>query len=85
MELFGAFRHEQSPFLERLEQNQNNCPALSMTIRMGKRGGDVLCAQGFRQGRKVEPQVRATLAAIARMGFIAVHDAGTRFALRRSA
>jgi hypothetical protein len=56
-----------------------------MTIRMGKRGGDVLCAQGFRQGRKVEPQVRATLAAIARMGFIAVHDSGTRFALRRTA
>ncbi len=42
-------------------------------------------AQGFRQGRKVEPQVRATLAAIARMGFIAVHDGGTRFALRRTA
>ncbi|MCA3574385.1 MAG: class I SAM-dependent DNA methyltransferase [Aestuariivirga sp.] len=39
----------------------------------------------FRQGRKVEPQVRATLAAMARMGFIAVHDAGTRFALRRAA
>jgi Fe2+ or Zn2+ uptake regulation protein len=42
-------------------------------------------AQGFRQGRKVEPQVRATLAAIARMGFIAVHDGGSRFALRRAA
>jgi hypothetical protein len=39
----------------------------------------------FRQGRKVEPQVRATLAAMARMGFIAIHDAGTRFALRRAA
>lgn len=39
----------------------------------------------FRQGRKAEPQVRATLAAMARMGFIAVHDAGTRFALRRAA
>jgi hypothetical protein len=42
-------------------------------------------ALGFRQGRKVEPQVRATLAAMARMGFIAIHDAGTRFALRRAA
>jgi hypothetical protein len=42
-------------------------------------------AQGFRQGRKVEPQVRATLAAIARMGFIAIHDGGSRFALRRAA
>ena len=39
----------------------------------------------FRQGRKIEPQVRATLAAMARMGFIAIHDAGTRFALRRAA
>ncbi len=42
-------------------------------------------ALGFKQGRKVEPQVRATLAAMARMGFIAIHDAGTRFALRRAA
>lgn len=39
----------------------------------------------FKQGRKVEPQVRATLAAMARMGFIAVHDAGSRFAIRRAA
>jgi hypothetical protein len=42
-------------------------------------------AQGFRQGRKVEPQVRAALAAMARMGFIAVHDGGTRFAALRAA
>jgi hypothetical protein len=42
-------------------------------------------ALSFKQGRKAEPQVRATLAAMARMGFIAVHDAGTRFALRRAA
>jgi hypothetical protein len=40
---------------------------------------------GFRQGRKVEPQVRAALAAMARMGFIAVHDGGTRFAALRAA
>lgn len=39
----------------------------------------------FKQGRKAELQVRATLAAMARMGFIAIHDAGTRFALRRAA
>lgn len=42
-------------------------------------------ALGFRQGRKVEPQVRATLAAMARMGFIAVHDGGRRFAALRAA
>ncbi|WP_395662870.1 class I SAM-dependent DNA methyltransferase [Aestuariivirga sp.] len=42
-------------------------------------------AEGFRQGRKVEPQVRAALAAMARMGFIAVHDGGTRFAALRAA
>ncbi|MEI7599859.1 MAG: DNA methyltransferase [Aestuariivirga sp.] len=42
-------------------------------------------ALSFKQGRKAEPQVRATLAAMARMGFIAIHDAGTRFALRRAA
>jgi hypothetical protein len=42
-------------------------------------------ALGFRQGRKVEPQVRAALAAMARMGFIAVHDGGTRFAALRAA
>jgi SAM-dependent methyltransferase len=39
----------------------------------------------FKQGRKAELQVRATLAAMARMGFIAIHDSGTRFALRRAA
>ncbi len=38
-----------------------------------------------RRGRKVEPQVRATLAAMARMGFIAVHDSGTRFGELRAA
>jgi Fe2+ or Zn2+ uptake regulation protein len=45
--------------------------------------GDI--ARSFRKGRNVEPQVRATLAAMARMGFIVVHDSGTRFALRRAA
>ncbi len=45
--------------------------------------GDI--AAGFRQGRKVEPAIRATLAALARMGFIAVHDGGRSFALRRAA
>ena len=45
--------------------------------------GDI--AAGFRQGRKVEPPIRATLAALARMGFIAVHDGGKSFALRRAA
>lgn len=42
-------------------------------------------AVGFRQGRKVEHHIRATLAALARMGFIAVHDGGKSFALRRAA
>lgn len=42
-------------------------------------------AQGFRQGRRVEPQVRATLAAMARLGFIAVHDGGQRFSTMRAA
>ena len=42
-------------------------------------------AQGFKQGRKVELRVKATLASLARTGFIAVHDGGRRFALRRVA
>ena len=84
-QLFGALRHVMSPFEEDLEQSQNKCPVLFFNNRTQEGGGEVLCAQGFRQGRKVEPQVRATLAAMARMGFIAVHDGGTRFALRRAA
>jgi len=42
-------------------------------------------ARAFKQGRKVEDKVRATLASLARTGFIAVHDGGRRFALRRVA
>ena len=41
-------------------------------------------AQGYKQGRKVEPRVKATLASLARTGFIAVHEGGRRFGLRRA-
>ncbi len=41
-------------------------------------------AARFRQGRRIEPAVKATLAAIARMGFIIAADKGSAFALRRS-
>lgn len=39
----------------------------------------------FRQGRKAEPQIRATLAAMARLGFLAIHDSGQRFSTLRAA
>ncbi len=42
-------------------------------------------AQGFKQGRKAEARVAATLATLARTGFIAVSDGGRRFSLRRAA
>jgi hypothetical protein len=42
-------------------------------------------ARRFRRGRSVEPQVRATLMALARMGYVAAEAGGTRFALRRVA
>jgi hypothetical protein len=42
-------------------------------------------AQGFKQGRKAEARIKATLASLARTGFIAVHDGGRRFSLRRAA
>jgi hypothetical protein len=42
-------------------------------------------AQSFKQGRKAEPRVKAALASLARTGFIAIHDGGKRFSLRRAA
>jgi hypothetical protein len=40
-------------------------------------------AARFSQGQRVEPQVRATLQALARMGHLAAQEGGRRFALRR--
>jgi hypothetical protein len=42
-------------------------------------------AQGFKQGRKSEARIKAALASLARTGFIAVHDGGRCFSLRRVA
>jgi hypothetical protein len=39
---------------------------------------------GFRQGRRIEAKIAATLAALARMGFIATPDGGKTFLLRRA-
>jgi hypothetical protein len=41
--------------------------------------------RGFKQGRKVESRVLATLSSLARIGFIAVMDNGRGFAIRREA
>jgi SAM-dependent methyltransferase len=41
-------------------------------------------ASRFRQGRRVEPQVRATLLALARMGHVASADGGRTFQMRPS-
>ena len=41
-------------------------------------------ATGFRQGRRIEPKVRAVLTALARMGFVASPDNGHGFLLRRA-
>ena len=41
--------------------------------------------RGFKQGRKAEARVAATLSSLARTGFISAHDSGRRFALRRVA
>lgn len=41
-------------------------------------------ASAFRQGRRIEPKVRAVLVALARMGFLTTQDDGKTFRLRRS-
>jgi hypothetical protein len=41
-------------------------------------------ATGFRQGKRIEPKVRAVLVALARLGFIATPDGGNSFLLRRA-
>ncbi len=40
-------------------------------------------ASRFRQGRRVEPQIRATLIALARMGHVATADGGRTFQMRQ--
>jgi hypothetical protein len=42
-------------------------------------------AQGFKQGGKAKARIEATLASLARTGFIAVYDGGRKFSLRRVA
>ena len=39
----------------------------------------------FKQGRRLEPRIAATLASLVRSGFISAAGEGTRFALRRAA
>jgi hypothetical protein len=39
----------------------------------------------FRQGRRAEPRVKAVLASLVRMGFVATEDSGATFTLRRAA
>jgi hypothetical protein len=42
-------------------------------------------AQGFKQGGKAKARIEATLASLARTGFIVVYDGGRKFSLRRAA
>ena len=42
-------------------------------------------AQGFKQGKKAEARIAATLSSLARTGFISALDGGKRFTLRRIA
>ena len=42
-------------------------------------------ARGFKQGRKAEARVLATLSSLARTGFISAYDGGRRFAIRSAA
>ena len=42
-------------------------------------------AASFQQGKRVEGKVKAVLAALARMGFVASSDGGRSFSLRRVA
>ncbi|OJW25602.1 MAG: hypothetical protein BGO51_01105 [Rhodospirillales bacterium 69-11] len=42
-------------------------------------------AAGFRQGRRIVPQIASVLAALARMGHLATTDGGQTFRLRRAA
>jgi hypothetical protein len=42
-------------------------------------------AAGFRQGRRIEPKVRAVLVALARMGYVGSADGGKSFMLPRAA
>ena len=41
-------------------------------------------AASFRQGRRIEPKVRAVLQAVSRLGFIAAADGRQRYAVRRT-
>jgi hypothetical protein len=42
-------------------------------------------AQNFKQGKKAEARIAATLSSLARTGFISALDGGKRFSLRRVA
>jgi SAM-dependent methyltransferase len=42
-------------------------------------------ARGFKQGKKAEARIAATLSSLARTGFISVADGGKKFALQRAA
>lgn len=42
-------------------------------------------AQNFKQGKKAEARIAATLSSLARTGFISVGDGGKKFSLRRAA
>ena len=42
-------------------------------------------AQGFKQGRKAEARITATLSSLARTGFISAVEGGKKFSLRRAA
>ncbi len=42
-------------------------------------------AAGFRQGRRIEPKVRAVLVALSRMGYVSAADGGKTYLLPRAA
>jgi hypothetical protein len=79
-----AAAREQKPLLPRDDMGQT--AAVMAALASASRPMDAATvAAGFRQGRQIEPKVRAVLMALARTGFVASTDGGKSFSFRRVA
>ena len=74
---------EQKPALPRPEVERTAAVFAMLTSTADPIDAGALASR-FRQGRRVEPQVRATLLALARMGHVASADGGGTFQMRPS-
>ena len=67
------------------DENAQTAAVMSALALAGAPLSGAALAAGFRQGRKVLPQIEAVLGALTRMGYAATADAGAKFTLRRAA